>query len=249
MRHAARGIVLFGLVLLSGCGAGTVFESVEQRQARIETAVRDAMERERGWQSRLVERRTEAVRSGQRALAERMAGLEGMAAAIASRLDAIDQAAPQDRLEPASAEKQVALAAEVSSIQRDIAALAAAVSRVSVAGRNDEAAVRARLERLELRTSKLAWPAPSSDVKAVHLASYRSHEAALAGWETLVGRYHGVLDGETPTLVEVRTVAGEYVRLFTGAGLDDRGLLAIREALRDGGDYAMILPLPGNAGS
>ncbi|MDF1792344.1 MAG: hypothetical protein P1U88_10570 [Thalassobaculaceae bacterium] len=250
MVNAQRGFLLLFLIMLTGCGTAAVFETEEQRQARIDTAVHAALERERGWQTRFVERRTETMLEEQRVLTDRMAGLENIASAITSRLDSIERLGPADTnyVESTPATGPV-LNAEVRSIQRDLAALTAAVAQLSGGDREGEAAVRARLERLELRTSRIAWPEPSSDVRAVHLASYRSHEAALAGWEVLAGRYPEVLGDETPTLVEVRTVAGPYIRLFAGAGRSGRDLLKIREALRDGGDYAMILPLPGNAGS
>jgi hypothetical protein len=44
-------------------------------------------------------------------------------------------------------------------------------------------------------------------------------------------------------------VAGQYVRLFTGVGHDEVALIKLREAIRNGGDYAMILPMPGAPGS
>lgn len=47
----------------------------------------------------------------------------------------------------------------------------------------------------------------------------------------------------------MRTVAGQYVRLFTGVGHDEVALIKLREAIRNGGDYAMILPMPGAPGS
>jgi len=256
MGIATRWIVLLCLGTLPACGTGAIFETEEARQARVEAAVAEALRRERGWQTRFVERRTETMLGEQTVLGDRMAGLERMAHDIADRLDAIERAAPDTSqyvdgraLSEAQATREAERAAEIASLQRDIAALTGAVARLSTADRQGEAAVRARLERLELRTSKMDWPTPSSDVRAVHLASYRSHEAALAGWEVLSKRYREALADETPTLVAVRTVAGEYVRLFTGAGHDGPDLLKIREALRDGGDYAMILPLPGGAGS
>lgn len=248
MGLARHGVIIGCLVLLTGCGSLGVFETERQRQARIETAVQQALERERGRQALLVERRVSPMLDSQQTRDDRLDGLERMTAAIADRLQTLEGSG----LQPSASYGGVgdtALRAEIESLQHDMAALTAAVSRISGGDSDSEAVLRARLERLELRTSRIAWPPASSEVRAVHLASYRSHEAALAGWEVLLNRYRGVLGGETPTLVEVRTVAGEYVRLFAGVGRDQQELLRIREALRDGGDYAMILPLPGNAGS
>lgn len=255
MRHAQRWVVLSVLALLAGCGTGSIFETDAQREARIDTAVQEAMQRERDRQARIVDQRTAPVIDDQQALAARMAAVERMTAAIGGRLDEIDRLRSLGRTAgtagsaSGSGPGQAAVAAEIESIRRDLEALSGALAALDRTGMQSEAVVRARLERLELRTSRLDWPAPSSLVRAVHLASYRSHESALAGWEILSRRYRSVLGDETPTLIEVRTVAGAYVRLFAGAGLDDRALLRIREALRDGGDYAMILPLPGGAGS
>lgn len=118
-----------------------------------------------------------------------------------------------------------------------------AVAQLLTQRERAEAEARARFERLELRTSALAWPASHGE-RGVHLASYKTHEAALAGWEVLQSRYRTALGSEPPTLVEVETVAGRFVRLFVGAGLPEKELLKIRDTVRRGGDYAMILPLP-----
>ncbi|MCR9070933.1 MAG: hypothetical protein NXI18_04370 [Alphaproteobacteria bacterium] len=249
MRLAQRWALLAVLVLLGGCGTGAIFETEIQRQARIDDAVRIALDRERDRQALLVDQRTAPVVDGQQAIADRMVALERMAHAIATRLDQIERMTLAAEPPIARTAVQTTIEAEIDSIQRDLGALTGAVTNLAQTDDQDEAVVRARLERLELRTSRLAWPTPSSQVRAVHLASYRSHEAALAGWEVLTRRYRDVLGNEIPTLIEVRTVAGEFVRLFVGAGDDQSALLRIREALRDGGDYAMILPLPGNAGS
>jgi len=53
-----------------------------------------------------------------------------------------------------------------------------------------------------------------------------------------------VLAAETPTFVEADTVAGRYVRLFVAVGEAESGMNALMNAVRQGGDYAMILPLP-----
>jgi hypothetical protein len=244
-RHA---VLIGSLVLLTGCGSLAVFETEQQRQARVDAAVRQALERERYRQANLVDRRLEPMLDSQQTRDDRLAGLERMTVAMYERLEALEGSGARRSATDAGT-GDPALQAEMESLRQDVAALTAAVSRLSAGDTDSEAVLRARLERLELRTSRIAWPPASSEVRAVHLASYRSHEAALAGWEVLLNRYRDALGEETPTLVEVRTVAGRYVRLFAGVGRDEQELLRIREALRDGGDYAMILPLPGNAGS
>ena len=241
MGIARHGLLVGSLLLLGGCGSAPFFESEQQRQARIDAAVQQALVRERALENAQAPLMpSPAPASG---LEGRLAGLERMTTAISDRLELLEQT------EAATLDGRSSRDAEIDGVRRDVVALSAAVDRLSVGDSDSEAVLRARLERLELRTSRIAWPKASSAVRAVHLASYRTHQAALAGWEVLAARYPNVLAQETPTLVEVRTVAGEYVRLFAGMGLDGEGLLRIREALRDGGDYAMILPLPGNAGS
>jgi prefoldin subunit 5 len=240
------------LVTVTGCGAGAVFESEEVRRARVDVAVANALSRERGWQTRFVERRTDTMRADQSALRDRLAELERKAETISGRVDEIQRAAPdtagyvETETTRAAADTRLSeMAAEIDSIQRDITAITGAVAKLTTNDRQGEAVTRARLERLEWRTRELRWPSPSSPAKAVHLASYRSHEAALAGWEVLMRRHRDILGPQTPTLIAVRTVAGEYIRLFTGAGLDQTDLVSIQEAMRDSGNYAMILPLPG----
>ena len=252
MGLARHAFLIGSLVLLTSCGSLAVFETEQQRQARVDAAVQQALARERDRPTTRVERRLEPMTGSQQARDDRLAGLERMTVAMYERLEALEGSGARPSAANAAADASAGdpgLQAEMESLRHDVAALTAAVSRLSADDTDSEAVLRARLERLELRTSRIAWPPASSEVRAVHLASYRSHEAALAGWEVLLNRYRDVLGEETPTLVEVRTVAGEYVRLFAGVGRDQQDLLRIREALRDGGDYAMILPLPGNAGS
>ncbi|WPZ35618.1 hypothetical protein T8K17_05610 [Thalassobaculum sp. OXR-137] len=254
MSLVRHGLMIGCFVLLSGCSSLAVFETEQQRQARVDAAVQQALARERQGGLLAGLSRHNPMPPADRQVAEaRLEALERMTTAIAARLEAIEGTAGQsfpamDRAAYGPADAP-ALTAEIDSLQHDVAALTAAIGRLADGDSDSEAVLRARLERLELRTSRIAWPTPSSAVRAVHLASYRTHEAALAGWEVLLNRYRDVLTGETPTLVEVRTVAGAYVRLFAGVGHDDDDLMRIREALRDGGDYAMILPLPGNAGT
>ncbi|NQW11295.1 MAG: hypothetical protein HQ481_15625 [Alphaproteobacteria bacterium] len=247
---------------LSGCGAGALLEGEEARRARVEAAVADALERERSWQSRFVERRTEALVARQQAASDETVVLQRRLAAIEHQIDSMIRARPRIMSaltdpEPAALPKQppppqisltpaapVVDAAEVEALRRDLDAMTGSVAQLLADRDHAAATLRARLERLELRTSTLSWP-PREGVRAVHLASYRTHAAALAGWEILLARYRPLLITESPTFIEVETVAGRYVRLFVGVGLDKAALNRIIDSIRAGGDYGMILTLPG----
>ena len=259
-------------ILLSACGAGAVFETNDGFQERVDEAVQQALERERGWQTRFVERRTETMIEDQRALAERIRALEARATQIANRVDEIRRAAPvtanyvatdPDRQQPVAQAPTPAPAPvpaaptpvspqpvtppinteEIASLRTDLQALIAAMDRLRTARGESNPVLRARLERLEYRTSRIAWPPAEGAPRGVHLASYRNRAAAMVGWKTLTERYPDLMDGREPALVEIDTVSGRFVRLFTAAGSPEAELLEIRDALRAGGDYAAVLPM------
>lgn len=249
------------LWLLAGCGAGALLEGEETRRGRVEAAVTEVLDRERDWQSRFIERRTETLvarqqQSGEEVsvLVRRLEGLEGRLDSVVRtqpRLltdrepDNIAEPTPTPATPPAMAPAPPAIdEAEIEALRQDLDAMTEAVARLLADRNQAAAALRARLERLELRTSGLSWPAKDG-TRAVHLASYRSHAAALAGWEILLGRYRPLLITENPTFIEVESVAGRYVRLYVGVGLDEGALNRILNAIRAGGDYGMILTLPG----
>jgi hypothetical protein len=107
------------------------------------------------------------------------------------------------------------------------------------------AAANARFERLEYRTRTVEWPAQQPGTgPGLHLASYKTHESALRGWEVLLKKYPSVLRGHEPALTEIETVAGRFVRLIVGTGLPETSMIRIRNQVRAGGDYAMIMPVP-----
>ena len=246
---------------LPGCGASALLEGREARQARVDAAVAKALERERGWQSRLVERRTEALVARQQESTDQTVAPERRLEQLENRLDSVIRVQPRVMTAPVDLESAATTqqpssppvslapsaskidAAEVEAWRRDFDAMTEAVAQLLADRDHMSAALRARLERLEFRTSKLSWP-PQKGARAVHLASYRSHAAALAGWEILLERYRPLLITETPTFAEVETVAGRYVRLFVGVGLDETALNRLLNAIRSGGDYGMILALP-----
>lgn len=262
----------------AGCGAESLLQSPSERREEIAAAVAEALDAEKGWQTRFVERRTETMLSEQQAIAARTQEIDSRTKALEDRLDDVVRrvpsiadpgfgrvsgggrapapepapaAAPAPTPTPAPtpapapvAELSAADRAELGALRSDLDAMTGAVAQLLTDRERAEAAARARFERLELRTSGLGWPDDGGADHGVHLASYRTHDAALRGWEVLQARHRAILGGEAPTFVEVKTVAGPYVRLFAGVGRPEASLTAIRDAIRDGGDYAMVLPLP-----
>ncbi len=252
----------------AGCGADTLLQSPTDRRDEIAKAVAEALDAEKGWQTRFIERRTETMLAEQQATLARTQEIDNRTKALEDRLDdvarrlpsiadpgfgrapgAVPTPAPATppasiQTPPPTAELSAADRAEFVGLRRDLDAMTGAVAQLLTDRERADAAVRARFERLEFRTSKIGWPDEGDADRGVHLASYRSHDAALRGWEILQKRYRKALAAETPTFVEVKTVAGQFVRLFAGVGLPEKSLVAIRDAVRDGGDYAMVMPLP-----
>jgi hypothetical protein len=98
------------------------------------------------------------------------------------------------------------------------------------------AAVNARLELLEREVKTLRdvvskvvppeasvpMPIPTGGpVYGLYVASYRVHEAAMAGWETLLSRYPRAFANSTPLLLSIETVGGVFVRLIADIGPRD----------------------------
>ena len=261
MLRLALAISLLGAT--AGCGAGSLLQSSDDRREEIAAAVAEALDAEKGWQTRFIERRTETMVAEQQATAARADEVMLRMKELEDRLDDIARTVPSiadpgfGRGRPAAAPAAPAPAslpapgvdaAEIQALRRDLDAMTGAVAQLLVERERTDAVAQARFERLEMRTSRIAWPASDAD-RGVHLASYRTHDAALRGWEMLQDRHRRALGSETPAFVEVETVAGRYVRLFVGAGRAERELDAIRDGVRRGGDYAMVLPMPSGPGS
>lgn len=243
-----RLILALGLAAATaGCGADALLQSPEDRRAEIATAVSEALEAEAGRRARSAELRSAAPLAGsQAARAEeaerRLKELEDRVEEVARQAPAAAQTVSGRPGGPAAG------AAELAALRRDLDAMTGAVAQLLAERERADAEARARFERLELRTSRLGFPDAGGE-RGVHLASYRSHEAALRGWEILQERHRAALGQEEPTLVEVDTVAGRYVRLFVAVGAPQRQLDALRDEVRRGGDYAMVMPLPAGPGS
>ena len=132
---------------------------------------------------------------------------------------------------------------QLAGLRADVDAALRAVSKLNADQETADARSNARFERLELRTSELTWPDDNAAL-GLHLASYRTHESALAGWEVLRTEFPDLFNGQDPLFVEVETVAGLFVRLMIGVGRDERWLVRVRDQVRADGEYAMIMPVP-----
>lgn len=225
---------------------------IEQRTATLVTEQRAATERVAEVETRIhgIEDRIDAL---VRSLPKQPApGIQPVIAgpAVRSVPSDIDAAALADlRREVAQLKADLdglgAAAADRDSLKRDLDAMTDAVAGLLAERQKEQAAQRARFERLEFRTRSLPWPQTGAE-RGVHLASYRSHRDAMTGWEILLARHRPVLAAEAPTFVDVETVSGPYVRLFVGVGEPARRMTALRDGMRAAGEYAMIMPLPQN---
>lgn len=245
-------LVLTIVATMAGCGADTLLQTPSDRRDEVAAAVAEALEAEKGWQTKFVERRTETMLAEQQEVAARTEDIDRRTKLLQDQLDDVARRLPsiadpgfgRVRATPAPSVASGADRAEVDALRHDLEAMTGAVAQLLSEQARSEAMTRARFERLEIRTRSLAWPDDRGAEQGVHLASYRTHEDALRGWEVLQNRHRAILGSETPTFVEVETVAGRYVRLFVGVGHVDKVLRGIRDGVRSGGDYAMVLPLP-----
>jgi hypothetical protein len=243
-------IILSGL--LSGCGL-TDWLSKDPDDLKFAAMVREEVERvdaERGKNRRdYIDQRIDAKIGSAGRNEEQYGKLEDKIAALGTRLDVVSRrtgtpelALSVDRPDGPSTEEFEELRSEARAAIRAVAGLLDAAEQ-----RN--AMANARFERLEYRTRTVEWPvqAPGTG-PGLHLASYKTHEAALRGWEVLLKQYPAILSGREPALTEIETVAGRFVRLVVGGGLPESSLIRMRNQIRAGGDYAMIMPVPLQAG-
>ncbi len=250
-------ICAVSLVLaLGGCGLGDLFGSGSE-ELRVRAYVRDEIdqvEAERGPRRRqyIDEKISETVSAkdtGDTRLSEvedTLGRLKTDLSIVARKLETrielgagpMAGTATTGRSAPAPADPE-----QLAEIRADVDAALRAVSKLNADQETAEARASARFERLELRTSELNWPEQTGG-KGLHLASYRTHEAALAGWELLLTEFPELLAAEDPLFIEVDTVAGPFVRLMVGAGRELSWLSNALNQIRAEGEYAMIMPIP-----
>lgn len=248
------------LLMLGGCGLGDLFSSGSE-ELRIRAYVRDELDRveaDRGPRRRqyIDERISETVAATdtgdtrlsevEETLGRLKTDLNMVARKVEKRIQlgagiSAGAATSQAPVQAASVDPE-----ELSGIRADVDAALMAVSKLNADQEVADARTNARFERLELHTSALNWP-ENTGGSGLHLASYRSHQAALAGWELLRTEFPGLLASEAPLFIEVDTVAGLFVRLMVGAGRNQSWLTDVRDQIRAEGEYAMIMPIPSEA--
>ncbi|WP_323798156.1 hypothetical protein [Nisaea sp.] len=245
------------LLALGGCGLGDLFGSGSE-ELRVRAYVRDELDRAeavRGPRRRLYidERVSETVAAADTGDA-RLSEMEDTLGRLKTDLNIVARKV-EKRIDlgasaPAGTASARALAQaasvdpeQLSEIQADVDAALRAVSKLNADQEAADARANARFERLELRTSELSWPEETGG-RGLHLASYRTHEAALAGWELLRTEFPELLAAQDPLFVEVDTVAGLFIRLVVGAAQSQSWLTRARDQIRAEGEYAMIMPIP-----
>ncbi|MEQ8331596.1 hypothetical protein [Nisaea sp.] len=244
------------VLALGGCGLGDLFGSGTE-ELRVRAYVRDELDRveaERGPRRRLyidekISDSMAAADTGAARLAEteqKLGQLQTDLSIVARKVETRiklgtgPMAGPAAPAGPAPARYDPQ---QLAGLRADVDAALRAVSKLNADQETADARSNARFERLELRTSELGWPDDTGAI-GLHLASYRTHESALAGWEVLRTGFPDLFNGQDPLFVEVETVAGLFVRLMVGVGRDESWLARVRDQVRADGEYAMIMPVP-----
>lgn len=93
-------------------------------------------------------------------------------------------------------------------------------------------------------------PAPvasSPSGLGLHLASYRTQQAAEAGWQTISGKYQGQLSGLDPKITQVNLGQGKgtFFRLLAGPVPDQQRAKSICDQLKRSNQYCDPLNLDG----
>ncbi|UUX48339.1 hypothetical protein NUH88_13040 [Nisaea acidiphila] len=251
--------LLLPVLTLGGCGLGDLFGSGTE-DMRVRGLVRDELDRvemERGQRRReYIDERIAKEVAAQDTGAARLTALESrlgelqtdlsiVSRKVEKRIELGEESAPTAGRSAAVGRGGAVDKEELDALRGDVDAALRAVSKLGADLESRDAQGNARFERLELRTSQLDWPRDSG-AQGLHLASYRTHDAALAGWEVMRTQFPELLADQEPVLVEVPTVAGLFVRLMVGPGASRDWLLRARNEIRESGEYAMIMPMPGS---
>ena len=240
-----RGLLLAaaGLLALAGCG----FEGLRDDDAeryKVRSWVRDELEvvqAERARNDRAyLEQRIKQVMEASGGPDLKIDAVEARIGRIETTVQTLSR---REGFSGGASSTQGSIAAEeLDQVRQAVSAVRQAVSDLMDERGVRDAAINARFERVELRTMALPWP-QHDRFEGLHLASYKSHTAALRGWEVLKERHASALATMEPLLVEVSTVAGPFVRVMVGAGEPKAKLIELRDRVRQKGDYAMIMPI------
>lgn len=238
MTGAKTGTLLLCL-LLSGCGWFEMLDSDDSDRRRLQADVRDILEEIQATRARddrkTIETMVSKAMTQQARPDERVGELAREVESLEAQVRAVEQRPTSD---------SSAVADEIYQVLERTTALNQVVANLRDEVTVNNGANSARFERLELRTSDVPWP-QVGERHALHLASYKHHESALRGWEILAQRHAVVLEGMQPSLIEVETVAGRFIRLMVGESRSHSELLRMRARIRSAGDYAAILPIDG----
>ncbi|MBT5267373.1 MAG: hypothetical protein HOL85_21250 [Rhodospirillaceae bacterium] len=233
-------------VLLGGCGMFDLFDDVDTDRQRLRADVREALEELNV--ERTTDRREYIAAQIERALGKRVGEMDRLAT-VEKSLQELE--ADLDAMPTATGGgddvRSAAMTAEIDRILEENDRLTEEIAKLLEETVQREAAANARFERLETRTRQIRWPNEGGAQRGLHLASYKSHEAALRGWEVLSQRHGEVMTGMNPVFIEVGTVAGHFVRVMVGVGQPEARLTRLRDGVRNAGDYAMIMAVPGAA--
>ncbi len=238
---AAAGLTA---LLVAGCSWVPTLDR-DAQDLRIDAKIRDtvaAMEAQRAHRRRLyIDQRIDQVIKNTNGPDDRLRAIETQLGQLETNLETLSR---QPALADAGGSGAPApeVMEELERIRRDSREALDTVATLLKSRDGSTAQIRARIERLEFRTRDVPFPQQLSQ-KGLHLASYRTHGAALTGWEVLAEKYPDVLNGYSPTYIETETVSGRFVRLFVAVGEDTDRMIQIRNVIRTGGDYAMVLPI------
>jgi hypothetical protein len=243
-------VILSGL--LSGCGVMD-WLSEDPDDLKFAAMVREEVERveaERGKTRRsYIDQRIDKKVGSVGLNEDQLAKLDEKIAVLGTRLDVVSRRSGSPELALSADQPSGPSQEDFEELRGETQAAIRAVADLIDDAELSGAMANARFERLEYRTRTVDWPVQESGTgPGLHLASYKSHEAALRGWEVLLKKYPAVLAGQEPALSEISTVAGRFVRLIVGGGFPESSLIRIRNQIRAGGDYAMIMPVALNNG-
>ena len=233
-----------GLSALLVTGCSWVPTLTDAQDQRIDAKIRDtvaAMEAQRAHRRRLyIDQRIDQVIKNTNGPDDRLRAIETQIGQLETNLET--RSRQPSMAEASGGAPSPEVMEELERIRRDSREALNTVASLLKSRDESSAQVRARIERLEFRTRDVPFPQQLSQ-KGLHLASYRTHGAALTGWEVLAEKYPDVLNGYSPTYIEAETVSGRFVRLFVAVGEDTDRMIEIRNVIRTGGDYAMVMPI------
>lgn len=247
-----RASRFLGLIILTGLLSGCGFMdwlSEDPDDLRFSATVREEVERVEAERGRIrrdyIDQRIDQKIGSAGRNDDLYNKLDEKIAALGTRLDVVSRRSGTPELALSVDRPAGPSSEDFEELRGEARAAIRAVADLIDDAEQRDASSNARFERLEYRTRTVDWPVQKPGTgPGLHLASYKTHESALRGWEVLLKKYPAILSGQEPSLSEIETVAGRFVRLIVGGGLPETSLIRMRNQVRAGGDYAMIMPVP-----